>query len=147
MKEIESIHFPVRLELRIDWAELDLFGHVNNVMFVKYAQAARVHYWDQIGLYQHFLATKQGPMVASVKCDFKKPMHYPGTAVVFSRMKYIKNTSFSLQHKIVDESGEITAEAEDVIVMFDFASNKKIPFPNELRKKVELLEGRSFAAL
>jgi len=144
MPQLSETNFPVSLELRIDWAELDLFGHVNNVMFFKYIQAARVHYWEQIGLYQHFLASGQGPMVASVTCDFKKPLHYPGTIVVRSGMKHIGNTSFSLQHRIFDNNHELAATAEDVIVMFDFASASKIRFPDEFRKKAEELEGRYF---
>ena len=31
------------ISLRIDWSELDLFGHVNNIAFHKYAQTARLH--------------------------------------------------------------------------------------------------------
>ncbi len=38
------------ISLRIDWSELDVFGHVNNVAFNKYAQAARLNYVDTIGL-------------------------------------------------------------------------------------------------
>lgn len=34
------------LNLRIDWSELDLFGHVNNVMYAKYMQASRVHFME-----------------------------------------------------------------------------------------------------
>jgi acyl-CoA thioester hydrolase len=139
----EDLKFPVKLDLRIDWAELDLFGHVNNVMFLKYVQASRVYYWEQIGLYQHFLETKLGPMVASVNCQFKKPMHYPGQVTILIRMKYIRNTSFSLQYRILDGKGETAAEAEDVIVMYDFNNNHKIPFPEEFRKMAEELEGRT----
>jgi acyl-CoA thioester hydrolase len=140
---MSDILFPVKLELRIDWADLDLFGHVNNVMFLKYVQASRVHYWEQIGLYQHFIATGMGPMVASVKCDFRKPLHYPGSVTVHARMKYIGYTSFSLHHRIVAQDSSIAAEAEDIIVMYDFNKNEKIPFPNDFRKKAEDLEGRS----
>jgi len=136
--------FPVKLELRIDWAELDLFGHVNNVMFAKYAQAARVHYWEQIGLYKHYLETRRGPMVASFSCRFRKPLHYPGKVTIYTRMKHIGNTSFSLQHQIVDGQDELAAEAEDVIVMYDFEKGAKIRFPDPFRLKVEALEGRSF---
>jgi len=144
MSEETNIHLPVRLELRIDWAELDLFGHVNNLAFLKYIQAARVHYWEQIGLYQSFLKTGVGPMLASVQCDFRKELQYPGKAIVFTGMKFIKNTSFSFRHRIFDESNLLAAEAEDVIVMYDFNKKEKIPFPDELRKKAEQLEGRSF---
>ncbi|RYZ37487.1 MAG: acyl-CoA thioesterase, partial [Sphingobacteriales bacterium] len=118
--ENEKTDFPVKLELRIDWAELDLFGHVNNVMFFKYAQAARVNYWEQIGLYQHFRASDEGPMVAAVNCQFRKPLFYPGTVTIYSRMKEIGNTSFRLQHQMVADSGALCAEVEDAIVMYDF---------------------------
>lgn len=140
----EQKDYPVRLDLRIDWAELDMFGHVNNVMFMKYVQASRVHYWEQIGLYQHFLKTNRGPMVAALSCTFKKPLHYPGAITILSRMKYIRNTSFSIAHRIVDAAGGTAAEAEDVIVMYDFNKNEKISFPDEFRTRVEDLEGRSF---
>jgi acyl-CoA thioester hydrolase len=33
---MEEIQFPVKLQLRLDWSELDYFGHVNNVSFFKY---------------------------------------------------------------------------------------------------------------
>ena len=136
--------FPVKLSLRIDYAELDTFGHVNNVMFMKYVQAARVHYWEQIGLYQHFVATRLGPMLASVKCDYRKPLHYPGSVVIYTRMKSIGNSSFSFQHHILNDKEELVAEAEDVMVMFDFNKNEKLSFPKEFRNKVELLEGKPF---
>jgi hypothetical protein len=42
----------VKLELRIDWSEIDLFGHVNNLAILKYIQAARVNYLEKIGLMQ-----------------------------------------------------------------------------------------------
>ena len=144
LTDVAMKHYPSRLDLRIDWAELDLFGHVNNVMFLKYVQASRVHYWEQIGLYQHFLATKQGPMLASVRCDFRKPLHYPGKVSVRCRLKHIGNTSFSLEHRIENAEGSLVAEAEDVIVMYDFNRNEKMPFPNKFRKKAEAFEGRSF---
>lgn len=132
--------FSVSIQLRIDWAELDLFGHVNNVMFMKYIQAARVNYWEKIGLYQEFLEMKKGPMLASVNCDFKKPLFYPGQVTIRTRMEFIKNTSFGFHHVLLNENGEIAAEAHDVMVMFDFNTNEKIPFPDEMRKAVNELE-------
>jgi acyl-CoA thioester hydrolase len=136
--------FPVIFKLRIDWSELDLFGHVNNVMFVKYVQAGRVNYWEQIGLYQEFLKTKKGPMLVSVKCDFRKPLLFPGHVTINTRMEFIGNTSFGFHHLLLDDNGDEVAEAHDVMVSFDFNRNQKMPFPAELRKAVEKLENRTF---
>ncbi len=44
--------FSVKLDLRIDWSEIDLFGHVNNLAILKYVQAARVNYLELIDLMQ-----------------------------------------------------------------------------------------------
>jgi len=139
-----EINFPVKLQLRIDWSELDYFGHVNNVSFFKYIQTSRVHYWDQIGLTKAHRETNIGPLLASCKCDFKSTLHYPGEITIFSRVEFIKNTSFSICHKILNEIGEIAAEAQDIMVMFDFNRNEKVPFPAELKSKIEKLENRKF---
>lgn len=45
---------------------------------------------------------------------------------------------------MLDDKGQITAEAQDVMVLFDFNKNEKIPFSKELKDKIEQLEGRTF---
>ncbi|GCD76961.1 thioesterase [Thermaurantimonas aggregans] len=137
-------NFSVELILRIDWSELDYFGHVNNVSFFKYIQASRVNYWDKIGLTEFHRKTNIGPMLASCKCDFKQPLFYPGQIKILSRVDFIKNTSFSICHRIIDDKGQIAAEAQDIMVMFDFNQNKKIAFPDDLKKKIERLENIKF---
>lgn len=74
-------HFPVKLPLRIDWSEMDLFGHVNNVAYFKYIQASRVNYWEVTGLVDMFATNKLGPILLSTSCKFIKPLRYPGTSL------------------------------------------------------------------
>lgn len=135
--------FPVELQLRIDWSELDYFGHVNNVSYFKYIQAARVNYWDRIGLTQSHLQTGIGPMLVSCKCDFKQALFYPGRLSIRTKLEYIKNTSFSFSHRILNGNGEIAAEAQDVMVMFDFKRNEKVAFPDKLKEAIAQLEKRN----
>jgi acyl-CoA thioester hydrolase len=142
--ENNTLHFPVTLSLRIDWSEMDLFGHINNVMIMKYVQSARVNYWEQIGLANYLGIHNQGPMLASTNCVFKKPLHYPGSLTIHSRMEFIKNTSFGIHHQLLDTSGDLAAEAHDVMVMFDFSKNEKISFPQELKLATEKLENKKF---
>jgi acyl-CoA thioester hydrolase len=135
--------FNVKLNLRIDWSEMDLFGHVNNVMFMKYVQASRVNYWEQIRLTDHFAKTNCGPMLASTGCNFLKPLHYPGNIIVQVRLEFIKTTSIGLHHQILNEKNEIAAEAHDVIVLYDFNKNEKTEIPKELRKRIEMIEAKN----
>lgn len=136
----------IELALRIDWSDLDAFGHVNSLSFLRYVQAARVHYWEQIGLYQAFLADRRGPMLASVRCDFRRPLFYPGLVTVRTQIAFIRTTSFGLAHTLVDRAGDVAAEASDVMVMFDYAAGQKMPFPAVFRERIAAL-GTSRASL
>lgn len=135
---------PVSLQLRIDWSELDYFGHVNNVSYFKYIQAARVYYWEQIGLNKFHKENNIGPMLVSCKCDFKRPLFFPGTVTLVSSVNFIKNTSFGIRHRLFDAQNELVAEAEDIIVLFDFTTHTKQSIPDTLRNTIEHLENRRF---
>lgn len=134
----------IQLELRIDWSELDLFGHVNNVAFFKYIQAARVNYWEISGLEQLFKDFNHGPILASCLCNFKLPLFYPGQVKIETHCSFIKNTSFGFHHQLYNEKGEIAAEATDIIVMYDFNKNEKMPFPSTIKSKFEAIEKTTF---
>ena len=130
-----------KLTLRIDWSEIDLLGHVNNLAILKYAQAARVNYLESIGLMQSQATIKIGPILAWTSCQFRKPLFYPGQVTVHSRVDYIKDTSLKMLHEIYNEQGEIAAEVEDIIVVYDFRENTKITIPDEFRERIGSLEG------
>lgn len=134
----------MELILRIDWSEMDMFGHVNNVAFMKYVQASRVNYWEGVGITALHQATNIGPMLASTSCQFKKPLFYPGTVAIQANISFIKNTSFGIKHQIFDADGNLAAEADDVMVLFDFNKNEKAPFPSDIRKVIVQLEGKQF---
>jgi len=132
--------FNVSLNLRLDWSEMDMFGHINNVMFMKFIQASRVNYWEKMGIDQDFRKTGIGPMLASTSCQFKKPLFYPGTITVQAKVVSIGNTSFKLNHQILDQKGEIAALGEDVVVLFDFNKNEKVVIPEQIRDFIEAIE-------
>jgi acyl-CoA thioester hydrolase len=134
--------FSTQVALRIEWIDIDHFGHVNNLAILRYVQAARVHYLEAVGLMQSHEETKTGPILASTSCQFRKPLFYPGQVTVRSKVDGIKNTSFRIRHSIYNDKDEIFAEAEDIIVLFDFRKKIKLAIPDQLREKIKQMEGR-----
>jgi acyl-CoA thioester hydrolase len=124
-------------KIKLDWSEMDLFGHINNVAYFKYIQAARVNYLESVGINTADPENKLSFAVASSTCNFKKPLFFPGEISVKTNCAWIKNTSLELKHVIYDASGDIAAEATDVIVLFDYATQSKRNVPEEVRKKLE----------
>jgi acyl-CoA thioester hydrolase len=127
-----------RLTLRLDWSEMDLFGHINNVSYFKYLQASRVNFWEALGMNKLHETEGIGPSLAKTSCSFLKPLHYPGTIRIEVRVDWTKNSSFQLHHRIYDANENLCAEGEDVVVMFNYRENRKHLLTKE---QVELLEG------
>jgi acyl-CoA thioester hydrolase len=108
---------------------------------VKYIQTARTNYWDHAGILT-VPRQEEGPILASTTCRFLKPLVYPGEITLLSRLESLGNTSFGIHHRILDQHGEVAANAHDIIVMFDYINNVKIPVNNTIRAAFEKLEGR-----
>lgn len=124
------------ISLRIDWSELDVFGHVNNVTFNKYAQSARLNYVDTIGLMELHKTQNIGFMVAETNCQFKKELLFPGNIHIQTKIDFVKNTSFALDHNMTNDNGEIVAIAKDVLVVFDFNTREKCLIPEGIKEKL-----------
>ena len=103
------------LKLRIDWGDLDLLGHVNNVSIVR---------------------MKTGPIEAATEIQFRKQLNFPGDVEVRTAVREVKNTSIILDHRICDKTGEIAVSAMEVIVFFDFVNQTKIPLTDEIRENI-----------
>jgi len=129
--------YSTSLELRIDWSEIDAFGHINNLAIMKYIQTARVNYLEGIGMMPLQRETGLGPVLASTSCQFKKQLHYPGNVVIISLVDQINITSFHMKHSVIDNKKELIAECHDVIVMFNFCKNIKHPIPEIYRKSIK----------
>jgi len=125
-----------KLTLRIDWSELDVFGHVNNVMFTKYAQTARLNFVEAIGLMELYRTNKIGFMVAETNCQFKKELLFPGNIHLDTTIEFVKNTSFALVHAMTNDNQEVVAIAKDVLVVFDFNKKEKCLIPEKIRGKM-----------
>ena len=134
--------FSLKLELRIDWSELDAVGHVNNLEIMKYVQTARLNYMDKVGFMQLMTDENKGPILASIHCQFRKPLFYPGQVIILSNVEYIKHTSLKIHHRVYNKNNELAAEAQDIIVYYDYSKNHKLVIPKEMREKIESMENK-----
>lgn len=129
--------YKLSLELRIDFSDLDMYKHVNNLTFIRFLQSGRVNFWEATGLATLYSEAKKGAILVSTHCDFKKPLFYPGTAIVKTKLAYIKTSSFALDQLIIDEHGEICAQGRDIAAFYDFIHEEALPIPKDLKLRME----------
>ena len=136
--------YPVVVQLPVQWSDLDMYAHVNNCVYLRWIESARVAYWDNSGLRGLLEPSDLGPILASVKCDYKQQLDYPDTINVTARIRYLGKTSLHMEHIVTSEAHQdLAAKGLSVIVMFDYEQQRKQEISNELRSHIEAFEGRS----
>jgi acyl-CoA thioester hydrolase len=133
--------FPVVVEQAVAWGEMDSYRHVNNVVYFRYFENARLEYIRRLDWLAYEQDTGIGPILASTSARFRKPLTWPDTIDIGVRVTAVADDRFTLEHRIVSRRLQaIAAEGEGVIVTFDYRRGVKAPVPDELRRRVAALE-------
>lgn len=128
------------IEIPVAWGEMDALGHVNNAVYFRYLESARVEFIRCLG----WKAPEQGSghlgrggvgfILQSVQCRFRRPVLYPDTLAVTCRLSEIGEDRFTLCHEVISKAqSEVAALGDGTIVTYDYAAKTKVPLPQALR--------------
>lgn len=129
--------YPVHIEIPVAWGEMDALGHVNNVVYFRYFESARIAYFARV------LAgfAPAGPILATASCDFLLPLAHPDTVRVEVGVTHLGTTSFTMAYRVVSLGrGALAARGQSVCVWYDYGAGKKAPLPDPLRARIVELE-------
>lgn len=129
--------YPVVIEIPVAWGEMDSFNHVNNVVYFRYFESARIAYLDKIDGFEYMRNNGIGPILATTHCRFRVPLTYPDVVSSAVRVTEVGEDRFKMKHIVFSHRhSKVAAEGEGVLVTFDYRSNKKTPVPEELRQRI-----------
>jgi acyl-CoA thioester hydrolase len=134
-------HCPVVIEIPVAWGEMDSFQHVNNIVYLRYFESARIAYFERLKLMEFMNQTGIGPILGSVQCKFKIPLTYPDTVSIGTRISKVEHDRFVMEYWILSHKHQkIAAEGEGVVVSFNYRESKKAPLPEEIKRRIAELE-------
>ena len=134
--------FRVIYETDVAWGDMDAFQHVNNVVYFRYFESARVHYFARTSLLADMKATGIGPIVHSQSCRYRFPLTYPDHIQVGVRIAGLGEDRFLFRYRLVSVRHQrLAAEGETLVVVFDYRRNRKAPLPRSLIDAVTRIEG------
>jgi acyl-CoA thioester hydrolase len=133
--------FPVVIQLPVVWGEMDSYRHVNNVVYFRYFESARLEYFRRLDWFAFEQQTGIGPILAATQARYRRPLTYPDTISVGARVASVAEDRFHLEHVIMsDRQQAITTEGQGTIVTFHYPTETKVRVPEELRKRIAELE-------
>jgi len=132
--------FPVVVEQDVAWGDMDSYAHVNNVVYFRYFENARIALLDRVGWLRSMHETGLGPIAASTSARFRKPLAYPDHILVGARVSAVQPDRVTIEHRIVSARWDAVATTGEVVVVsFDYRQGQKAPIPEAVRAAIEQL--------
>lgn len=146
--------FGCRFAVDVRFGDTDAMGHANNARFLTYCESARIAFWEAatgepFGLVTHGAA--ESLILAEIRVTYRSPAYFGEALTVESRLGRLGRSSFTMEHRITAGASErgaarLVATAEDVLVLYDYATERPRVIPDHLVAALEAYEGRPLRA-
>lgn len=118
----------------VRWGDMDALGHVNNTVYFRYAEQARIDWLGSLG-YADIVAVDEGPVIVNAGCTFFKPITFPATVEVRTLIGRPGRSSLPTYYEmrcVGDDT--LYAEGAAKIVWWNPGTGKSLPLPDCIRE-------------
>ena len=116
-----TFHCPLR------WSDMDAYGHVNNVQYLRYLEEARIDMLFAVGGRDGLFNETEGAVLARQEIDFRRPLHYAAVGVdVDVWVTDVTSRKFVLDYRVYT-GATVFATARSVLVPFDLVVGSSRP--------------------
>jgi len=132
--------YPVIVESPVIWGDMDAYEHVNNTVYFRYFESARIAFFDQLKFKEVKDETGIGPILASTQCRFRIPLTYPDTVSIGARVTDVEGDRFTMHYRVVShQHKKIAAEGEGLLIAYDYKALTKAALPEIIYQRIQQL--------
>jgi acyl-CoA thioester hydrolase len=135
--------YPVVIEAEVAWGDMDAFQHVNNAVYFRWFESARIAYFRTAGVVPETAGVPSGigPILAATDCRYRIPLSYPDRISTGARVRDLEDDRFVMEYAVVSHTTEaLAATGTGLIVSYDYAAAEKAALPEEMRHRIEEFE-------
>jgi len=138
MSEIRRLAHIERIPIR--WGDMDAMGHVNNTLYFRYMEQARISWFDRL-VPEADAWHSMGIVIASASCNYRRAITYPGTVEVKLYVGAPGGASVPTTYELrVDADPVPYADGAAVVVFIDMQTQKSRRIPEAIRARLERAE-------
>lgn len=135
--------FKYFTEVTTRWGDQDPYGHVNNVVYYSYCEAAISEFLVARGTLDITGSPVIGLIVNS-GCTYFSPIEFPGRIAVGVRISHLGNSSARYEVALFrGDEAHASAVAHIVYVYVERASNMSVAIPEAVRAELYSLTGEA----
>lgn len=140
---IDNINYRHTLPVQIRFNDIDMFGHLNNNVYLQFFDQGKYAYFRQF-MDGTFGSEPTAPVVANINVDFHRPAHIDDKLIVSTAVTEIGESSIIMHQKITDAQGNTNCTARVVMVNIDTRTGQPTPVSHAWRKCLSEFESREF---
>ena len=122
------------IDLPVQFRDIDVMGHVNNATYLQYMETARVELSRILG--QVTRGFRAGFIVASARCEFKKPIRDERRITVSVWVSRIGDRSWDLDYSIHGPKRVEYAIGRTTQVAYDYKTRSAVQISGKLKKEL-----------
>ena len=124
---------------RVRFGDLDAMRHLNNVVFLRYFESARIAFISEL-LPGHKPTSPEddptGMIFAECHINYRSPVHYDEELTIRCHISDLARSSFRIPFEM-RVGDRVAAEGYGVLVGFDYVEQKAARLPDSLRGRRE----------
>lgn len=133
--------YPIVIEVRVSWGDMDAFEHVNNTKYFRYFEDCRIAFFEAIGITLSGVPEGIGPIISEMSCKYRAPVTFPDILLVGARVGQIDGDRFVLEHGVVStKTGVLVARGAGTVVSYDYTNGNKVDLPDDWLAAMERLD-------
>lgn len=124
---------------RVRFGDLDANSHLNNVVFLRYFETARIAYIRSLSPAHNPAAPEAdrgGLIFAECHINYRAPVHFDEEVAIECSVAEIRRSAFRMSFEMKVE-GRLVAEGYGWLVGFDYETQKASPLPEQLREALQ----------
>ena len=141
---MEISNYSHKIEEEVKFHEVDMMGICNNAVYLNYFEDGRVKYIQNLKQTYKLKTIMEGGLffiTARNEIDYIEPALFDEKLNVYTRIDYIKNSSFGFRHIVENAvTKKILATGVGVFVHINLKTKKSVPLPQEFYDAVSDFE-------
>lgn len=123
--------FTYWCEDKIRFADLDTYGHLNNVAYATFAESGRVDFLSEV-IEGSLDGEGEGWVIAKLTINFLTSAYYPGNVKIGNVIRRIGNSSVICEQGLFT-NGKCFGTCESVLVWADSKNEVSRPMPEHIK--------------
>ncbi len=125
---------------------MDAFNHMNNAVYFRLFESARMAYFEKIRFSDPAQNNGRAPILAHTECYFLKPLAYPQKLLTGTRVAAMESDTLTMEYGLFSASEKpvLAACGTGKIVCYDYENSKRAAFPESVSQRIRDVEGPDF---